>query len=571
MVMIKKILALFLVLALAAALTLTAFADVIDNPNPDVDPTTAASDAAGYYIVGTKTEWAVDSRFQLSENPTAEGNEYLYEHLILNPDDQFKIVYSSDGEAMDIWYPDGMGNNYGQNGEIAESGVYDIYFRPDGDGGDDWFYNCIYVELIAPAVDPTPNPPAEPDSTEEPTDEPTEEPLDGATCYYVVGTFTDWQIDEAYVMFINPDAEGEEFVFENLALTTEDQFKVVSYTAGVEGGNQTWYPDGTNNNYGQNGEIVTDWNYFVYFRPNFDGGDDWFYHCIYLEADAPTAEPGTEPDESDVIAAWSFDPEGKEAGAKLSEYGSSDGYAATAGSGTLTLSVDGENGRALEWSDAEYGENGEEIVPIMAAGKKNPWGEAPYIQVQVDATDCEGVAFTAYMAGSNKAPAEWQLSYSTDGENFTDIEDASFTLSAEKRKLLTAYLDGTAIPEAAIGAEALYLRLTAISSTTVSGGSTVDSPTGGEVALNYICVTSTKAAPIVGDTVLLGDADGDGKVTILDATTIQRVLAALPVTDNYNETAACVSGGALSILDATAIQRWLAALEIAYAVGQPIA
>ena len=43
---------------------------------------------------------------------------------------------------------------------------------------------------------------------------------------------------------------------------------------------------------------------------------------------------------------------------KLSEYGSTnDGYAATEGNGALTLSVNGESNRSLEWSKAEYGEN----------------------------------------------------------------------------------------------------------------------------------------------------------------------------------------------------------------------
>ena len=392
-------------------------------------------------------------------------------------------------------------------------------------------------------------------------------PIVGAASYYVAGSFNEWQIDENYKMVKNTESEAEEYMFDFLGLSTTTQFKVVSYNSSILEGNTVWYPDGTGNAYGENGEITEEGTYTVYFRPNCDGDESWFNGCIYIEAHSDDV------DDADVIAAWNFDPEGKEAGTKLSEYGNADeGYAATDGAGTLTLSVDGENGRALEWSDAEYGETGEEIVPIMAAGKKNPGGTAAYIQGQVDATGCEGIAFTAYMAGSNKSPAEWQLSYSTDGENFTDIDGASFTLSAEKRKFLTAYLDGAAIPEAANGAETLYLRMTATSTATVNGGSTADSPTGGEVAINSICVTAIKAEPTVGETALLGDADGDGAVTILDATTIQRVLAALPVTEKYNEAAAKVTGEeALTILDATNIQRWLAALDVDYAIGEPIA
>lgn len=59
--------------------------------------------------------------------------------------------------------------------------------------------------------------------------------------------------------------------------------------------------------------------------------------------------------------------------------------------------------------------------------------------------------------------------------------------------------------------------------------------------------------------ILLGDVDGDGKVTILDATAIQRKLAGLPTA--FAELAADTDqDGKMTILDATAIQRWLAGL-----------
>ena len=67
---------------------------------------------------------------------------------------------------------------------------------------------------------------------------------------------------------------------------------------------------------------------------------------------------------------------------------------------------------------------------------------------------------------------------------------------------------------------------------------------------------------------LLGDADGDGTVTILDATAIQRHLASLPTKD-YNEKAADADeDNAVSILDATAIQRHLAGLPTNKRIGK---
>ena len=56
---------------------------------------------------------------------------------------------------------------------------------------------------------------------------------------------------------------------------------------------------------------------------------------------------------------------------------------------------------------------------------------------------------------------------------------------------------------------------------------------------------------------ILGDADGDGNFSIIDATCIQRYLVELPVS-NFNKKAAMVSDGKeLSIIDATLIRRKL--------------
>ena len=92
---------------------------------------------------------------------------------------------------------------------------------------------------------------------------------------------------------------------------------------------------------------------------------------------------------------------------------------------------------------------------------------------------------------------------------------------------------------------------------------------GDEEPLRYVCAVFEEAGDI--PEILLGDADGDGEVTILDATTIQRRLADLAV-ENYVEAAVDADGdGDVSILDATAIQRWLADLPTNENIGKPIA
>ena len=75
----------------------------------------------------------------------------------------------------------------------------------------------------------------------------------------------------------------------------------------------------------------------------------------------------------------------------------------------------------------------------------------------------------------------------------------------------------------------------------------------------------------VYDDILLGDVDGDGEVTIIDATCIQRKLASI-ATANFVEAAADADeDGELSVLDATEIQRNIAKLPSNDSIGKPIA
>ena len=84
------------------------------------------------------------------------------------------------------------------------------------------------------------------------------------------------------------------------------------------------------------------------------------------------------------------------------------------------------------------------------------------------------------------------------------------------------------------------------------------------------CAYCGKELPTEED-LILGDVDGDGEVTSIDATYIQRLLADMAVPDSFNETAADVDGDdEVSVLDATLIQRWLADFNTPYNIGEPI-
>ncbi len=77
-------------------------------------------------------------------------------------------------------------------------------------------------------------------------------------------------------------------------------------------------------------------------------------------------------------------------------------------------------------------------------------------------------------------------------------------------------------------------------------------------------------APTVDDEkkgYVIGDANSDGTVSIMDATAIQQKLANLSITD-FDEQAADVNNDGLNIIDATAIQLYLAHYDNPYNIGE---
>lgn len=94
----------------------------------------------------------------------------------------------------------------------------------------------------------------------------------------------------------------------------------------------------------------------------------------------------------------------------------------------------------------------------------------------------------------------------------------------------------------------------------------------GLIGLVLIClmIAVSMILPVsAASSYLRGDADGDGFVTISDATTIQRTIAEIP-TASFFEKAADVDGDGLNIMDATNIQRYLAQFENIYHIDEMV-
>ena len=87
-------------------------------------------------------------------------------------------------------------------------------------------------------------------------------------------------------------------------------------------------------------------------------------------------------------------------------------------------------------------------------------------------------------------------------------------------------------------------------------------------------IASTEAvteAPTQAPVAILGDVDGDGNVSTIDATVMQRYLASVAYPAGCNFANGDVDGdGTITILDVTYIMRYLASIDVPYPINEPI-
>jgi len=96
----------------------------------------------GYYLLGTMNEWTPMREYMFTQNPENDA-EYLFT-MTLAENDEFKVAYIQDGWwDDDSYFPNNGAGNFVVDANHA--GEKTIYFRPDYQGGEDWYYNCIFV------------------------------------------------------------------------------------------------------------------------------------------------------------------------------------------------------------------------------------------------------------------------------------------------------------------------------------------------------------------------------------------------------------------------------------------
>ena len=238
------------------------------NYDPDPQPTTAPQPSGddGIYLVGTFNDWTPSEAYKFTENSAAPG-EYMLS-TTLTEGDGVKVVKVSGGQQT--WYPDGEGNDYSV--DAAHAGAVTIYFKETYQA--DWaaFNGYMYIDNGS-----TPDPDPQPTSAPQPS---------GDDGIYLVGDFNDWTPSADYMFTENSAAPGEYML--STTLTEGDGVKVVK----VSGGQQTWYPDGMDNDYkvdAAHAGAVT-----IYFKETYQA--DWAAFNGYMYIDnGSTPDPDPQP------------------------------------------------------------------------------------------------------------------------------------------------------------------------------------------------------------------------------------------------------------------------------------
>ncbi|WP_407383607.1 dockerin type I repeat-containing protein [Ruminococcus sp.] len=103
------------------------------------------TESVPFYVAGSMTDWEADDSYQMKRSESADAVEY---QMItrFKEGDEFKVIMDNDQEIA--WHPDGEGNSF----KIAESGLYNVFFRPNADGGDGWHCGMITVERMPATI-----------------------------------------------------------------------------------------------------------------------------------------------------------------------------------------------------------------------------------------------------------------------------------------------------------------------------------------------------------------------------------------------------------------------------------
>ena len=218
------------------------------GPGPDPEP-----EDPKVQFAGEITGWSGEAFTLAADKKTATFTKNIAEG-----DHEFKIIVGDNDWRSNGWtyhreftHADGITMNDGANMKLQADVTGDYTFT--------WTFETNSLDILFPEKGDTP---------------PAGLLVDG---YYLVGTITNWSPVADNHFELNTGSEQEEYEL-NILLNAGDEIKAVK----VENENiVSWYP-------AEGGNLVVDADHAgqktVYFRPYYDGGDDWFAGCLYIPA-----------------------------------------------------------------------------------------------------------------------------------------------------------------------------------------------------------------------------------------------------------------------------------------------
>lgn len=208
-----------------------------------------------------------------------------------------------------------------------------------------------------------------------------------------------------------------------------------------------------------------------------------------------------------TIASWNYDyTAAPDALATADVTGATYYYTATSGeraeSAELTSSVNAVATNKIKWSGTAdlYASAATTITPdqapVMSTSKSNglAWGEYPYFQTTVSTVGFEDITFSAKLGGTKKAPRSWKLQYSVDGTNYTDVENTTYTIAANKT-MVNAF-ENVALPADCNNKSKIYVRIVACENLAINGINTIIGSTSGDIAINNVAISGASTATV---------------------------------------------------------------------------
>ena len=202
---------------------------------------------------------------------------------------------------------------------------------------------------------------------------------------------------------------------------------------------------------------------------------------------------------------------------------STDGYAYAATDGQmmdgaeLTGSVTATTQSKIKWSDDIYSNStnviNKDYSPIMGTDKSDgvAWGEYPYFETTLSTVGYENISFSAKLGGTNRGPSTWKLQYSLDGTNYTDVENATYVIAANKT-MEEAFTD-VELPDSCSNMRKVYIRAVVYDDVAINSKYRIVGIASGDASINNVAVKGTRITAITSlesPTIINPSLNGDG-------------------------------------------------------------